>query len=182
MKIAVITLFASIFFAMNNIPPTNIYNFKYKSIDGEELSLDDYKGKVLLIVNVASKCGFTPQYEELQSLYEKYKDMGLIIIGFPANNFKGQEPGSDEEIKQFCTLNYGVSFPMSSKVSVAGEDIHPLFEYLTSQPNKDFEGNIKWNFEKFLIDKEGVLQRRFRSNVKPESDEIKSAIEELLKS
>ena len=133
-----------------------------------------------MIVNVASKCGYTPQYEGLQEIYEEYQDDGLVIIGFPANNFKGQEPGSNEEIKQFCTLEYGVSFPMASKVSVIGDDQAPLFSYLTSQPNEDFEGDIKWNFEKFLIDKEGNLVRRFRSGVKPNSKELKSAIEGLL--
>ncbi len=158
----------------------SIYDFPFKDIDGNELSMEQYKGKVLLIVNVASKCGYTPQYEGLQAIYEEYKDQGLEIVGFPANNFNGQEPGTEEDIKQFCTLNYGVTFPMSSKVSVKGDDQAPLFTYLTSLPNEDFDGEINWNFEKFLVDKEGNLIRRFRSKVKPESKELTSAIKQLL--
>lgn len=157
-----------------------IYEFSMKDIDGNDTSLAPYKGKVLLIVNVASKCGYTPQYEGLQAIYEEYKDQGLEIVGFPANNFKGQEPGTEEDIKEFCTLNYGVTFPMTSKVSVVGADQDPLFSYLTSLENSDFDGEIKWNFEKFLVDKDGNLIRRFRSKVKPESTELKTAIEALL--
>ena len=163
-----------------NINSDSIFDYKMKDIDGKEVSLDKYKGKVILVVNVASKCGYTPQYEGLQKLYETYKDDGLVILGFPANNFNGQEPGSDEEIKQFCTLNYGVEFPMFSKVSVKGEDQAELFSFLTQAQNPDFTGDIKWNFEKFLINKEGYLIRRFRSNVEPESDEIVSAVTEAL--
>ncbi len=158
----------------------SIYDFPLTDIDGNEMTLEAYKGQVLLIVNVASKCGYTPQYEGLQAIYEEYQDEGLVIVGFPANNFRGQEPGSNEEIKEFCTLEYGVEFPMASKVSVLGDDQAPLFSYLTSLPNEDFDGDIKWNFEKFLIDREGNLQRRFRSSVKPESDELTSAIKALL--
>ena len=121
----------------------SIYNFSILDIDGNEMKLEKYKGKVLLLVNVASKCGYTPQYEGLQSIYEEYKNQGLVIIGFPANNFMGQEPGSNEQIKQFCSLNYGVAFPMASKVSVKGKDQHPLFTYLTSLTNQDFDGAIK---------------------------------------
>ncbi|MBO6622121.1 MAG: glutathione peroxidase [Balneola sp.] len=160
--------------------PESIYEFKMENIDGEKISLDSYKGKAILIVNVASKCGYTPQYEGLQALYEKYNDDGLVILGFPANNFKGQEPGTDEEIKQFCTLEYGVEFPMFSKVSVKGDDQAELFKYLTALDNPDFKGDIKWNFEKFLISKEGKLSRRFRSQTKPQSDELVSAIENEL--
>jgi len=163
-----------------NTNSDSIFDYKMKDIDGKEVSLDKYKGKVILVVNVASKCGYTPQYEGLQKLYERYKDNGLVILGFPANNFNGQEPGSDEEIKQFCTLNYGVGFPMFSKVSVKGEDQAELFSFLTQAQNPDFTGEIKWNFEKFLINKEGDLIRRFRSNVEPESDEIVSAVTEAL--
>ena len=158
----------------------SIYNFSILDIDGNEMKLEKYKGKVLLLVNVASKCGYTPQYEGLQSMYEEYKNQGFVIIGFPANNFMGQEPGSNEQIKQFCSLNYGVAFPMASKVSVKGKDQHPLFTYLTSLTNQDFDGAIKWNFEKFLIDREGNLKRRFRSSVKPESEEFASALKALL--
>tara|TARA_R110002096_G_scaffold172757_1_gene346636 strand:+ start:21806 stop:22354 length:549 start_codon:yes stop_codon:yes gene_type:complete len=155
----------------------SIYDFTRKDIDGNKVDLDQYKGKVVMIVNVASKCGYTPQYEGLEAMYDKYKDDGLVILGFPANNFKGQEPGTDEEIKEFCTLTYGVQFPMFSKVSVLGEDQDELFTYLTNQDNPDFKGDISWNFEKFLINKEGKLIRRFKTKVEPESEEITKAIE-----
>ena len=166
----------------NNIMITNesIYDFPLTDIDGNEMTLEAYKENVLLIVNVASKCGYTPQYEGLQSIYEEFKDDGLVVIGFPANNFRGQEPGSNEDIKQFCRLEYGVEFPMAAKVSVRGDDQAPLFTYLTSLENQDFDGDIKWNFEKFLIDREGNLIRRFRSSVKPESETLTSAIKSLL--
>lgn len=160
--------------------PESVFDFELNNIDGVKTSLNQYKGKTILIVNVASKCGYTPQYEGLQALYEKYNSDDFVILGFPANNFKGQEPGSDEDIKQFCTLEYGVEFPMFSKVSVKGSDQHELFTYLTSLDNPDFTGDINWNFEKFLISKEGKLLRRFRSNVKPQSKEIVSAIEKEL--
>jgi glutathione peroxidase len=158
----------------------SIYDFPLTDIDGNEMTLEAYKGNVLLIVNVASKCGYTPQYEGLQSIYEEFKDDGLVVIGFPANNFRGQEPGTNEDIKQFCRLEYGVEFPMAAKVSVKGDDQAPLFTYLTSLENQDFDGDIKWNFEKFLIDREGNLIRRFRSSVKPESETLTSAIKSLL--
>jgi len=156
--------------------PESIYDFEAENIDGDVISLNAYEGKTVLIVNVASKCGYTPQYEGLQALYKEYKDDGLVILGFPANNFMGQEPGSDEQIKQFCTLEYGVEFPMFSKVSVKGTDQAELFTYLTNLENPDFTGDINWNFEKFLISKEGKLLRRFRSNVKPQSEQLVSAI------
>lgn len=160
----------------------SVYQFELNNIDGKQTPLNTYEGKVLLIVNTASKCGYTPQYEGLQSLYEEYKDDGLVVLGFPANNFGGQEPGTDEEIKQFCRVNFDVGFPMFSKISVKGEDIHPLFDYLTKADNPDFTGEIKWNFEKFLIDKEGTLIHRFRSAEKPQSDVIRNAIDQALKS
>ena len=131
-------------------------------------------------MNTASKCGYTPQYEGLQAIYEEFGDQGFTVLGFPANNFAGQEPGSDEEIAQFCEMNYGVTFPMFTKVSVKGDDIHPLFDFLTTAGNPDFTGDIGWNFEKFLVDGNGNLVRRFKSNVTPESDEITTAIRELL--
>lgn len=160
----------------------SVHDFELKDIDGENVSLNKYEGKVLLIVNTASECGFTPQYEGLQALYEKYKDDGLVVLGFPANNFGGQEPGTNEEIKQFCKVNFDVSFPMFSKVSVKGEDINPLFSYLIQQDNPDFTGDIEWNFEKFLVNKDGELIRRFRSKVTPESDEMNDAINQALNS
>lgn len=175
----ILTILLTAFFS-TNMMNDSIYDFQLEDIDGNEMTLEAYKGNVLLIVNVASKCGYTPQYEGLQAIYEEYQEEGLVIVGFPANNFRGQEPGSNEQIKQFCTLEYGVEFPMASKVSVLGDDQDPLFSYLTSLPNADFDGDIKWNFEKFLIDREGNLQRRFRSSVKPESEELTSAIKALL--
>lgn len=176
--IALLTLLTMNVISTNN--DTTFYDFEVKTIEGKDITLEAYKGKVILVVNVASKCGYTPQYEGLQAIYEKYKEDNFVILGFPANNFNGQEPGSNEEIKQFCTLEYGVEFPMFSKVSVKGEDQAELFTYLTSQPNPDFEGEIKWNFEKFLIDRDGNLKRRFRSSVKPESEELVSAIKSEL--
>lgn len=180
MKIILTVILTSLITLLNSSKEGSLYDYPVTDIDGNALELEDYKGKVLLIVNVASKCGYTPQYEGLQSIYEEFNEDGLVIIGFPANNFKGQEPGTEEDIKQFCTLEYGVTFPMTSKVSVVGDDQDPLFSYLTSQPNQDFEGEIKWNFEKFLVDREGNLIRRFRSAVKPESKELKKAIKEVL--
>lgn len=160
--------------------PTSVHDFELNNIEGENIPLKKYEGNVLLIVNTASECGFTPQYEGLQALYEEYKDQGLVLLGFPANNFGGQEPGTDKEIKQFCEANYGVSFPMFSKISVKGNDINPLFDFLTKQENPDFTGAIKWNFEKFLVSKDGTLLRRFRSDVTPQSDQIINAVEDAL--
>ncbi len=147
-------------------PPASVYDFKLKSIDGQDFSLAQYKGKKVLVVNTASKCGYTPQYAELQKLADLYKDK-VVVVGFPANNFGQQEPGANSEIKTFCQKNYGVTFPLSQKVSVKGDDIYPLFKYLTEAPNPDFTGEIKWNFEKFLIDENGKLVHRFRSEVTP---------------
>ncbi len=155
--------------------PNSVYDFKLKSIDGKNFNLAAYKGKKLLIVNTASKCGFTPQYAELQKLAEQYKDK-VIVIGFPANNFASQEPGENLTIKEFCKKNYGVTFPLSEKISVKGDDISPLFKYLTSAANPDFTGEIKWNFEKFLIDENGKLIHRYRSAVTPLSTDITSQL------
>jgi glutathione peroxidase len=178
MKILVSLLIGAFFMSFSS---DSFYGFTMKNIDGAEVTLDSYKGKVLLVVNTASKCGYTPQYEGLQTIYSQYKDQGFEILGFPANNFMGQEPGTDEQIKEFCTANYNVEFPMFSKVSVKGKDQNPLFTYLTNQENPDFKGDIKWNFEKFLISKDGKLLHRFRSGVKPTDKEMKSAIEAALK-
>ncbi|MES2376935.1 MAG: glutathione peroxidase [Bacteroidota bacterium] len=147
-------------------PVASVYDFKLKTIDGADFSLAKYKGKKILVVNTASKCGYTPQYTELQKLSELYKDK-LVVVGFPANNFGGQEPGTEQDIKTFCHDNFNVSFPMSSKVSVKGADIAPLFKYLTETENPDFTGEIKWNFEKFLLDENGKLIHRFRSKTTP---------------
>jgi glutathione peroxidase len=159
----------------------SIYDFSLKNIDGKETSLADYRGKVVLVVNVASRCGFTPQYEGLEKVYLKYKDRGLVILGFPANNFGGQEPGSNEEIKSFCSLKYNVTFPMFAKISVKGDDIHPLYKYLTDkQSDPQFGGDVKWNFNKFLIGRDGKIIGRFEPAVKPESPEMAQAIEHAL--
>jgi glutathione peroxidase len=165
-------------------PPkvSSIYEFKLKNIDGSEVSLETYKGKVVMIVNTASKCGYTPQYEQLQAIYDKYKDQGFVILGFPANNFMGQEPGSDTEIKEFCTLKYKVSFPMFSKISVKGTNQHPLYTYLTNEKsNPGFSGDIGWNFEKFLIGKDGKTLARFATKIKPDDPSVIEAIEKGLK-
>lgn len=155
--------------------PSTVYDFKVKDIEGKDFKLSKYKGKKLLIVNTASKCGYTKQYAELQKLADQYKDK-VVVLGFPANNFNGQEPGTNSEIKEFCSKNFGVTFPLSEKVSVKGLDIAPIFQYLTTQENPDFTGEIKWNFEKFLIDENGKLIHRYRSAVTPLSAEITSKL------
>jgi glutathione peroxidase len=154
---------------------STVYDFTLNGINGKPAPLAAYKGKVLLLVNVASKCGYTPQYTGLESLYRKYKDKGLVVVGFPANNFGGQEPGTDEEIKEFCTRKYDVSFPMYSKISVKGDDAAPLYKFLQEKA-----GNVNWNFNKFLIDKNGNVVKRFDSKVAPESPELIAAIENTL--
>ena len=154
------------------IAATSIYDFKVPSLDGNTIDFSKYKGKNILIVNTASQCGYTKQYADLEKLYEKYKGT-LVIIGFPANNFGQQEPGTNAEIAEFCSKNYGVTFPMAEKISVKGEDIHPLFKWLTSkQDNGVMDAEIKWNFTKFLIDKNGKLVAVFPSAVTPMSEEI----------
>ena len=160
----------------------SIHEFTVQDIDGKDVSLADYKGKILLIVNVASKCGFTGQYEGLQKLYDTYKDKGFVILGFPANDFLGQEPGSNAEIRQFCTLNYGVTFPMFSKISVKGEDQHPLYDFLTDEKaNPDYGGKITWNFNKFLIDGNGKVIGRFGTRTAPTSKTVIEEVEKALK-
>lgn len=156
----------------------HMYEFTMKNIDGQDVKLDTYKGKVTLIVNVASKCGLTPQYEGLQALYNKYKDSGFVVLGFPANNFLGQEPGTEKEIKEFCTLKYNVTFPMFSKISVKGTDQHPFYTFLTNkQSNPGFDGDIGWNFEKFLTDKNGKIIARFSPKTTPDDPKIAETIE-----
>jgi len=160
----------------------SIYGFTMKSIDGQPVSLKSYQGKVVLLVNVASKCGFTPQYAGLEALYEKYKDQGFVIVGIPANNFAQQEPGTDDEIKKFCTNKYNVSFPMMSKVSVLGDDKTPLYVFLTDKSaNPAIGGDIKWNFTKFLFDRNGKPVARFEPAVTPDSPQVTAAIEAALK-
>jgi glutathione peroxidase len=156
-------------------PAAEVYQFKLKTIDGQDFSLAKYKGKKILVVNTASKCGYTPQYADLQKLADLYKDK-VVVVGFPENNFAGQEPGTNAEIKSFCTGKYSVTFPLSEKVSVKGDDIAPLFKYLTEAPNPDFTGEVKWNFEKFLLDENGKLIHRYRSAVKPLDPSITNAL------
>jgi glutathione peroxidase len=156
---------------------SSIHEFNLNSIDGKPAPLSAYKGKTVLVVNVASKCGYTPQYKGLEALYEKYKDQGFVIAGFPANNFGSQEPGTNEEIKTFCSSKYNVTFPMYSKISVAGSDKAPLYDYLTSTGG----GEVKWNFTKFLVGPDGKVIARFESKVTPESAELVSAVEKALK-
>lgn len=160
----------------HSISARSIYDFKVEGLNGDVIDFSAYKGKKILIVNTASKCGYTPQYEELQKLYETYKDK-LVVIGFPANNFGGQEPGSNAEIKEFCKKNYGVSFPMAAKVSVKGDDIAPIFKWLCNKSeNGVLDAEIKWNFGKFLLDEKGSLVSYFGSRVKPMSEEIVSKL------
>ena len=155
----------------------NIYQFTMKSIDGKEIPLETFKGKVLLVVNVASKCGLTPQYAALEKLYKEKKDKGFVVLGFPANEFGSQEPGTNDEIKAFCTASYGVTFPMFSKIVVKGKDIDPLYQWLTEHTG---EKEIAWNFAKFVIGRQGQILERFDPKVKPDAPEISKAIDEAL--
>ena len=161
--------------------PQNALDFQATSIDGEKVDLEKYKGKVVLIVNTASKCGLTPQYAGLEAMYDKYKDQGFVVLGFPCNQFKQQEPGTDAQIKEFCSTKYDVSFPMFSKIDVNGSDAHPLYQYLTSQDVEPAgKGDISWNFEKFLVDREGKLVHRFSPRTEPSDAELVKAVEREL--
>ena len=172
-----ILLFANILSSMQAQKISSVHDFKVTSLDGGTIDLSSFKGKKILIVNTASRCGYTRQYKDLEELHTKYKDK-LVIIGFPANNFGGQEPGSNEEIREFCTKNYGVSFPMAAKVSVKGKDIHPLFDWLTHKTlNGVMDAEIKWNFGKFLIDEKGKPVAYFGSGTNPMSDDIVSRLQ-----
>ncbi|MCX5578365.1 glutathione peroxidase [Kaistia terrae] len=151
--------------------PSPLYDIPVSRIDGSKATLGDYAGQVLLVVNVASKCGLTPQYDGLEALYRTYKDKGLTVVGFPANNFKGQEPGSNEEIQEFCRLTYGVDFPMFAKISVKGDDRHPLYAALAG------DDDISWNFEKFLIGRDGKVAARFSPQTEPNDPAVVSALE-----
>ena len=189
-------------YAQNTKEMATIYDFKALNNKGEEVDMAQYKGKVLMIVNTASKCGFTPQYDGLEALYKKYQDQGLVILGFPCDQFKHQEPGTDEEIAEFCRLNHGVTFPLMKKIDVFGENAHPIFKYLTQQvPTEEVhglkdkatmklvdglsksegreEGGVRWNFTKFLISKDGSLIKRFAPVAKPE--DMEAEIENMLK-
>jgi glutathione peroxidase len=159
----------------------NLYDFTAKTIDGDQRSLRDYAGKAVLVVNVASQCGLTPHYAGLQELYKNYGDRGLVVLGFPCNQFGNQEPGTEKEVKTFCETKFGVTFPMFAKIDVNGDTRHPLYAFLTEQPTQpDGPGDIQWNFAKFLIDRSGKVAARFAPTAKPVSDEIVSAIEKVL--
>jgi glutathione peroxidase len=163
------------------LPMANLYEIEVNRITGEPVTLSAYEGKTLLIVNTASRCGFTGQYEGLQDLYETYKNRGFTVLGFPSNNFMGQEPGSNEEIASFCSVNYGVTFPMFEKIDVKGKNQHPLYTYLTSSvSNPGFAGKISWNFNKFLISADGRVIGRFGSRTSPDDKKLIAAIEEAL--
>lgn len=157
---------------------TGVYSFAPNLNDGSVKKLADYRGKALLVVNTASKCGYTKQYAPMEQLYQKYKDRGFEILAFPANNFMGQEPGTNEEIRAFCTANYKTTFPLFAKISVKGDDIHPLYKYLTTLPG--FEGDITWNFNKFLVDPSGKVVARFGTRVDPMAEEVTKKLEEIL--
>ena len=187
LALAVIAIYAfdsgSTTVTIQAIPNQTVYDFDALNIDGKNVNLGKYKNKVIMFVNTASECGYTPQYKGLQAIYDKYKDKGFVILGFPANNFGGQEPGSNKEIKEFCTLRYKVSFPMFAKISVKGEDQHPLYKFLTDKElHPDTGGDVTWNFNKFLTNSKGEVVKRFSSKNEPESDEVTTAIETELKS
>lgn len=179
---AQIKLFAVLiisFVLAGNISSQSIYPFEVVTIDGEKTTLEQYKGKVVLILNVASKCGLTKQYEGLEALYKKYKDSGLVILGFPCNQFMGQEPGTEAEIAEFCSVKYGVTFPLFSKVEVNGDDAHPLYQFLKKElPGTGNKSDIEWNFAKFLIDQNGKPVSRYHPRVKPV--DLEGDIEKLL--
>ncbi len=179
--ISMLVLLPSVLSAQDDDAPAssvNVHNFTMTTIDGEERPLNQYEGEILLIVNTASECGYTPQYKGLQELYTRYADRGFRVLAFPANNFGAQEPGSNEEIKEFCSTTYNVTFDLFAKISVKGEDIHPLFRYLTKE--SEFKGDIRWNFTKFLVNGDGNVIARFETKVDPLSDAVTSKIEEAL--
>ncbi|EMY79206.1 glutathione peroxidase [Leptospira weilii serovar Ranarum str. ICFT] len=179
-KIFILFFILGILFPLTGVfAKEGFYDFKVKDIKGKDVSLSKYKGKVIMVVNVASKCGYTYQYENLEKVYKKYKDRGFVVVGFPANNFGSQEPGTDQEIETFCRIQKGASFDMMSKISVKGKDKHPLYSYLTE--NSPNPGEVEWNFEKILISKEGKIEARYRSAVEPDSSSVTQKIESLLK-
>jgi glutathione peroxidase len=170
-----------LFFSLTALAQEDFYSLKANDIEGSVYDFSALKGKVVLIANVASKCGFTNQYEGLQKLHDKYSSQGLVILGFPSNDFAGQEPGGAKEIKEFCKLNYDVKFQLFEKAPVSGESIQPVFKYLTADANSENGGKVLWNFEKFIVDRKGKLVDRFRSITKPESKKIVGLLEKLLK-
>ncbi len=192
--IAIVIILAAVLFMAFKLRPSvkspngqmiqtdkSVYDYTLTDIDGKAVNLGNFKGKVLILVNVASKCGLTPQYEQIESFYESWKDKNVVVLGFPANNFMGQEPGSNEEIKTFCSAKYGVTFPMFSKISVKGDDMHPLYQYLTKKElNGWHEGEVSWNFQKFLINKEGKLVKVFSPRTQVTSEEFLNGVKEQL--
>lgn len=164
---------------MDDAKDVSVYEIKMESIDGEPVTLGEYEGKVILLVNVASRCGYTPQYEGLEALYREFKDDGLVVVGVPSNDFGGQEPGSDAEIQSFCTDNFGVTFPMMSKSGVLGEDAHPLYKSLREQ-DKPIGGNVRWNFTKFVIGRDGGILARFEPDAAPDSKLLRRTIGDAL--
>lgn len=183
LKSFVVLLLAFVFTASvgSAEPASSLYELNAISLDKEEVSLSRYTGKVALVVNTASRCGFTSQYEGLEAIYKEYKDRGFVVLGFPSNDYLSQEPGTDEEIKKFCKLKYDVSFPMFSKAPVSGAAKQPVYKFLTEQGKEEFRGDPGWNFVKFLISKEGHVIGRFASRVKPDSEEVRQAIEAALR-
>ncbi len=179
MKTTILLLATTMITTFSALAADSIYDIPLKDIDGKDTSLKPYQGKVLLVVNVASKCGFTPQYTALEAVYSKYQSQGLVVCGFPCNQFGGQEPGTDAEIKEFCTSKYSVTFPMFDKLEVNGANRHPLYVTLAGDASP-FPGNIHWNFTKFLISRDGKILNRFDSKVKPDSPEVTQAIETAL--
>jgi glutathione peroxidase len=193
--IAIVIILAAVLFMAFKLRPSvkspngqmiqtdkSVYDYTLTDIDGKAVNLGNFKGKVLVLVNVASKCGLTPQYEQIESFYESWKDKNVVVLGFPANNFMGQEPGSNEEIKTFCSTKYGVTFPMFSKISVKGDDMHPLYQYLTKKElNGWHEGEVSWNFQKFLINKKGEVVASFSPRTTVLEKEVLDAVNAELK-
>lgn len=178
MKIIGMIILLATTLSTTNAQNVSFHSFVVTDIDGNEFPLSKLKGKKVMVVNTASKCGFTPQYEDLQALYDKYKDKNFVIIGFPANNFMGQEPGTNQEIKEFCTTRFSVSFPMMAKISVKGNDTHPLYQWLTQKSmNGVMDSEVKWNFQKYLIDENGKLVDMIPPKEKPNSDKVIKWIE-----
>lgn len=158
----------------------SFYDFAVNDVNGKSVNMGDFKGKVVVIANIASKCGFTPQLKDLEEIYKQYAERGVVVLGFPSNDFLGQEPLPDNEIKKFCSGEYGVTFPLFTKQPVSGKEIQPIFKFLTQESGKEFEGSVKWNFEKFILDRNGILRARFGSFTNPMSSKIIKQIEELL--
>jgi len=183
MRLASLAIAVSALVALAGVPAraASLYDYSLEDIDGKTVSLDQFRGKVLLIVNTASRCGYTYQFDGLEALYKQYEERGLVILGFPSNDFLGQEPGTNQEIKQFCTLSYGVSFPMFSKIKVTGTGMHPLYRYLTErQTDPRFAGAISWNFNKFLVGRDGTIVARFRTQDEPQGAAVRTALEAAL--